>query len=174
MGAPKGNQYYLIRTTNGRNKKYSPNSLLKKANEYFIWVLENPLMEAKWSDKSQSIIEIPKMRTLSIQGFCNFADICKNTFYSYENQSIEDEMDEKELKKAKDFLNVTSKIRGIIENYQLEGAASGFLNQNIISSLLGLVSKQELSGDPEKPVMMSKVTMLIKERKNEEDEFIEK
>ena len=164
MAAPKGNEYYLIRSKDGRDKEYTPQSLLEKANEYFRWCLENPLYEAvivkgnrieetkspskdkkgKLSDvttkttKPYDIASLPKMRPFTIQGFCNYAEIVHNTFLNYE--------------KDKDFLQVTTRIRGIIENHQFEGAASGFLNPNIIARKLGLIDKSQVRVEKEQPL----------------------
>lgn len=158
MAAPKGNEYYLIRSKDGRDKEYDSESLLKKANEYFNWCLENPLLEAvivkgsnieektnKDNDnettkvtKPYAIASLPKMRPFTVQGFCNYAEIALNTFKNYE--------------KDKDFLTVTTRIRGIIENQQFEGAASGFLNPNIIARKLGLIDKSQVRVEKEQPL----------------------
>lgn len=176
MAAPEGNEYYLIRTTNGRPKKYSPSSLLKKANEYFQWVLDNPLMESKVVQgtntqivdgeiitRSHHVIQIPKMRPFTLLGFCNYASICLDTFKNYEKLHLSEHEDEKEQKKAKDFFVVTKKIREIVENHQFEGAAAGFLNHNIIAQKLGLASKIQHEGNKDKPIEMSPRTVIIQE-----------
>lgn len=134
MAAPIGNQYYLLRSKDGRDKEYTPEKLLQTANEYFQWCLDNPLKEeqiVKYRDTYEKV-GVNKMRPFTLQGFCNYAEIMKNTFLNYE--------------KDKDFLHVTTRIRGIIENHQLEGAASGFLNPNIIARKLGLADKKEVNG----------------------------
>lgn len=160
MSAPKGNEYYLLRSKSGRNTDYNPEELRQKANEYFSWVLENPLKEETlisrpWTEylvdkdgepiylkdkttqrtiqHSHKIVEVNKMRPFTLQGFCNFAEISIQTFYNYE--------------KKEDFLEVIRGIRGIVENQQLEGAAAGFLNPNIIARKLGLVDKREIKAD---------------------------
>ena len=159
MPAPKGNEYYLLRSKDGRDTEYDPESFLEIANEYFNWCLENPLIEAQIvkgnrteevslptkdaEGKSKNvktkttipydIASLPKMRVFSIQGLCNFAEIALNTFKNYEER--------------KEFLTVTTRVRGIIENQQFEGAASGMLNPNIIARKLGLVEKKEISGE---------------------------
>ena len=46
MPAPKGNKYWQLATNPGREKKYSPNTLWKKFNEYTQWIDENPFKEA--------------------------------------------------------------------------------------------------------------------------------
>lgn len=131
MAAPKGNEYYKIRSKDGRDTEYTPEELLEKANEYFQWCLDNPLKQqdvVKYKDNFE-FIELNKMRPFSLAGFCNFADIVINTFKNYE--------------KRKDFLTVTTRVRQIIDNQQFEGAASGFLNPNIIARKLGLTDKTE-------------------------------
>ena len=155
MGAPKGNEYYLLRSKHGRDTSYTPDDLLDKANEYFNWCLENPLYEVqiinrpftkttvkKGKEVKETVpyttAQVPKMRAFSIQGFCNFAEIAINTFKSYEDK--------------KDFVTVTTRIRGIIENQQFEGAASGFLNPNIIARKLGLADNQNTNVKNEQPL----------------------
>lgn len=136
MAALVGNEYYKIRSKDGRDKKYNPISLLEIANEYFLWCIKNPLKEQviqkiKVSRNEEKIVkvEVNKMRVLSIQGFCNYAEIVINTFKNYEDD--------------KDFMTVTTRIRGIIENHQLEGASAGLLNSSIIARKLGLANKSE-------------------------------
>lgn len=98
------------------------------------------------------IAELPKMRPFSLEGFCNYADIVINTFKNYEKLEVDADSTEEEKKKAKDFLIVTSHVRQIIENQQFEGAASGFLNANIIARKLGLADKQETKINTEQPL----------------------
>lgn len=140
MPAPKGNEYYLLRSKDGRDTEYSPESLLEVANQYFQWVLDNPLMEeqiVKYKDNYERV-SLPKMRPFTIQGLCNFAEIAEKTFWNYEQRE--------------EFLQVTSRIRSIIENHQFEGAASGFLNPNIIARKLGLADNSNLNVKTEQPL----------------------
>ena len=78
------------------------------------------------------------MRAFSIEGFCIFADIARQTFLNYS--------------KEEDFLEVTTRIREIIENQQFDGAASGFLNANIIARKLGLADNQNTNLTVEQPL----------------------
>lgn len=141
MAAPIGNQYWKIRSKSGRSKKYSPRMLLRKANEYFQYCIDNPLYRSeiiKYKDHHE-IVEVPVLRVFSIEGFCVFADIAVKTFHNYE--------------KEEDFLQVTSRIRGVIENQQLEGASANLLNANIIARKLGLADKQDLKISQVKPIL---------------------
>lgn len=133
MAAPIGNEYYLLRSKDGRDTQYTPQGLLEGANEYFTWCVENPLKEEQLFHYQGEVKahDVSKMRVFSLQGLCNFLEIALNTFKSYENR--------------KDFMTVTTRVRGIIENQQLEGAASGFLNPNIIARKLGLSDKTDIT-----------------------------
>lgn len=132
MAAPKGNEYYLIRSKDGREKKYKPTDLIIIANKYFQWCLDNPLKEAVIYQRTGELLQVPKMRPFTIEGLCNFAEITHQTFLNYGNDE--------------EYFAVVTRIRGIIENQQFEGAASGFLNPNIIARKLGLSDKKEFSG----------------------------
>lgn len=165
----KGNDYYLLRTTNGRERKYTPARLLKIANEYFDWVLKNPLKEQQLFHYQGSVVskKVNKMRPFTLEGFCNYADIVLNTFKNYEKTEITDDMTDKARKTANDFLIVTARIRQVIDNQQFEGAAAGLLNQNIIASKLGLLNRVEHQGNSEKPISMVTRDIIIQEHNGE-------
>lgn len=140
MAAPKGNKYYQIRSKDGRETTYTPDALLEKANEYFKWCIDTPLMEEQLFHYQGDITKgkASKMRPFSLEGFCNYAEIIRQTFLNYE--------------KREEFLEVTTRIRQIIENQQFEGAAAGLLNPNIIARKLGLVDKKEQKITGEQPL----------------------
>jgi len=133
MAAPKGNEYYLLRSKDGRDKEYTPEKLMLTANEYFQWCLDNPFKDQQLFHYQGQVTKenANKMRPFTLQGFCNFAEIVLQTFLNYEKSE------------NKDFIEVTTRIRGIIENQQFEGAAAGFLNPNIIARKLGLSDRQD-------------------------------
>lgn len=136
MAAPKGNEYYKIRTKHGRDMIFeSPDYLAEKANEYFEWCIDNPLKE-QLTFHAQGVItqtDSNKMRPFTLEGLCNFIDISVEGFKNYE--------------KKEDFLGVTTRIRQIIDTQQFEGAAAGFLNPNIIARKLGLSDKRDLTNN---------------------------
>lgn len=146
MAAPKGNFYYKMRNKNGRDKIFkTPASLLKACNEYFEWCQDNPLMETvpmkiKVSRDKEKIVlqKVPKMRPFTLEGLCNFIDISVKGFKLYEERE--------------DFIPVTTRAREIIYKQKFEGAASGFLNANIIARDLGLADKQSHSHTVEQPL----------------------
>lgn len=130
----KGNQYWRLAEDAGRPRKFNePEEFIKLANEYFQYVDENPLISIDFKGKDATECEIPKMRPYTIQGFCNFIGIHRDTLNEY--------------KKRDDFSTVISHIVQIIENQQFEGASSGFLNPNIIARSLGLIDKKEVEVD---------------------------
>lgn len=146
MAAPKGNTYYQLRGKDGRDKKFdSPKDLLDACNDYFNWCQDNPLMETvpmkiKISRDKEKIVlqEVPKMRAFTLHGLCNFIDLSLDGFKLYE--------------KREDFVAVTTRAREIIYKQKFEGAASGFLNANIIARDLGLADKQSHTHTVEQPL----------------------
>lgn len=139
MAAPKGNDYYKLRSKDGRDKIFkTPKALLDACNSYFQWCLENPLKE-QVAFHNRGVISygnVNKMRPFTLEGLCNFIDIAKSTFQEYE--------------KNQDFSAITTRIRQIIENQQFEGAAAGFLNPNIIARKLGLHDSADITSKGEK------------------------
>lgn len=77
-------------------------------------------------------MDVPTQTPMSIQSFCLFADIDDNTFLRYEKEEG-----------YEDFWAITTRIKGIIESNQFEGATVGAYNPNIIARKLGLVDNNK-------------------------------
>jgi len=134
MAAPKGNQFWKARSSHGRGKIFETQEQLWDAScEYFQWVEDNPLYEAKaFSFKGESWIEsLPKMRAMTIQGLCFFLGIDQDTLLAYGNRE--------------DFIGVVREIKGVIYDQKFAGASADLLNANIIARDLGLIDKKDLS-----------------------------
>lgn len=137
--APKGNQFWKLRTKHGRDKLFSsPEILWQSACEYFQWCDENPLMEeviekirVNGTGDELSRQQLPKMRPYTWEGLELYLGI-----YSLR--------DYKTNEKYKDFSQVITRIEKIIYNQKFSGAAAGFLNSNIIARDLGLADKKDV------------------------------
>jgi hypothetical protein len=130
MGAPKGNDYYKLRLSEGRDRIFEePDEMAQKADEYFQWCLDNPFEEQQVFHSQGKITKttVEKLRPFTLQGLCNFIGMHTDTFNTY--------------KKREGFYDIYNLIRQIIDNQQYEGAASGLLNASIIARRLGLVDK---------------------------------
>jgi hypothetical protein len=135
MGAPKNNEFYkLVKMPTGRPRAYTPTELWEKAQEYFKWVHENPLMESKVFGTGLTM-KVPKMRAMTEIAFCLFASIDHDTFANYKSKK----------EPYKEFFGVTMAISNIIYTQKLEGAAADFLNANIIARDLGLRDNQDVT-----------------------------
>ena len=156
MGAPKGNQFWKLRSKHGRDRLFStPELLWEAACEYFEWCDNNPFYEALQASGGQrvikdedgnsvttsGIIELPRMRPYSLHGLALYLDASISYFNAAERAAEE--------KGEKDFLTVFTRIREVIYNQQLSGAASGFLKENLISRVLGLKDKTDVTTNDE-------------------------
>lgn len=141
MSAPEGNDYYKLRTKDGRERIFDkPQDLLKACNEYFEWCLANPLKEEQLFHYQGTVVsgEASKMRAFTLYGLCGFIDVSYDGFRSYEQRE--------------GFIEITTRVREIIYNQKFEGAASGFFNANIIARDLGLIDKQHHDVKTEQPL----------------------
>lgn len=135
MPAPKGNKFWLVRSSHGRNPIFAkPEDLWKSAQEYFEWVHANPLKEEKVFAYQGGITraEISKIRAMTITGLCLFLDISHDAW--------------KEYSARKGFIGVCAAIDACIRTQKFEGASADLLNANIIARDLGLADKTEHSG----------------------------
>ena len=77
MQFQKGNQFWKMRETHGRNPIFeTPEQLWVAACEYFQWVENNPLLEEKIFH-AQGIITkdtVTKMRAMTIRAMCFLLD----------------------------------------------------------------------------------------------------
>lgn len=131
MAAPKGNKYWEFRNKHGRDFQYTPEDFWNEAVKYFEWISEkvwNKKDPIKSGDMAGSLIDVPTQTPMSIESFCIYADITTDTFRNYESKEGS----------YKDFFEVTTRIRSIIESQQFEGATVGAFNPNIIARKLGL------------------------------------
>lgn len=161
MAAPKGNNYWEFRNKHGRDFKYTPDALWDEAVKYFEWIsvkVWNKKEAIKSGDMAGKTMDVPTQTPMSIQSFCLFSDIDENTFSRYEKEDG-----------YKDFWAITTRIKGIIESNQFEGATVGAYNPNIIARKLGLVDKQEVTSkkDPLTPEERQKRIDELKAKLNE-------
>lgn len=135
VAAPKGNQFWKVRTSHGRPSLFDdPETLWKACVEYFEWVEAHPLKEetlVSYQGKTTRE-EVAKMRAMTIGALCIFLDIDETTWRDYATK--------------KDFSPVVTRVGGIIRAQKFEGASAGLLNANIIARDLGLADKSELTG----------------------------
>lgn len=141
MAAPAGNKFWLLRSSHGRNPIFpTPDALWTACCEYFEWVEENPLWEAKLTSyQGENKIEsLPKMRAMTIDGLCLFLDIDSTTWKDYGRKE--------------DFSSIVSQAENVIRSQKFAGAAADLLNANIIARDLGLADKKEMTGADGGPI----------------------
>ena len=137
MPAPKGNKYWEFRNKHGRNFKYTPEKFEEESIKYFEYITGNVWNKKeaiKSGEMAGQLIDIPTQTPMSIESFCLFMDIDRVTFDNYESN----------VGNYKDFFNIITRVRAIIESNQFEGATVGAYNPNIIARKLGLIDKKEL------------------------------
>jgi len=137
MSAEEGNKHWQMRHKHGRNRIFkTPKSFYKAAIQYIDWCEENPLYETKafQFEGEGVLVEIPKMRAMTIRGLCRYLHISRDTWY--------------EQKKREGFSCIMEEIETIIFDYKFQGAAAGLLNPNLIARELGINDKIEITDRP--------------------------
>lgn len=130
----------------GRPLKYKPDELLEKFQEYVTWAKEHPIPIVKnvkntttKGDSYSSDATEHKPRLVSIGGFLVFLGAVREWWDSLDRG-----------KRGEEFSRVKSFIRNYCEDYQKEMASAEIFNANIISRLLGLADKKDITSDGEK------------------------
>lgn len=140
MAAPKGNQFWKLRSEHGRDKLFEiPSLLWEAATQYFNWVDAHPWYKneaIKSGDSAGKIMRVPIARPYTITGFLLY--VGANTDYWRQFKSASHE----------GFSPVIDQIENAMYTQKFEGAATGAFNANIIARDLGLADKSqtELTG----------------------------
>lgn len=136
MSAPVGNRFWELRSKHGRDKLFESAELMwEAACEYFAWCEENPLIEVDFRGKDADMVSIPKMRPFTLHGLCSYLQCNTQYFKTFKAQ---------ERLNKEDFSTIITRIEETVYNQKFTGAASGFLNANLISRDLGLADKKDL------------------------------
>ena len=139
MPAPKGNRFGCDLENFRKPKAYNPDEWANVFVEY-LKSIEDSVWNKKEAIKSGELagklIDIPTSTPPSIRAFCVFANVTHQTFLNYEKSEG-----------YEDYFELTSRMRGIIESVQLEGALLMVYSQNIVARLHGYVDKKEQTGE---------------------------
>lgn len=126
----------------GRPLHFTPKQLAEKFGEYVKWSEENVIeigerqkgiASGGYVDKTTTNY---KQRLISVHGFLVFIGKSKRWWTELSDGKHGDK-----------FSTLKDSITSYCEDYQKEMAAAGIFNANIISRLLGLADKKELTGE---------------------------
>lgn len=137
-----GNRFWEARSSHGAKPKFdNPADLWDACQQYFEWVADNPLEEAKAFafQGDVTVKSLPKMRAMTIGAMCLFLDVEEQTWREWR-------------KSRPDLSSVMARAEQIIRQQKFEGASADLLNANIIARDLGLADKQEHSGPDGGPI----------------------
>jgi|ERR1035437_840975 hypothetical protein len=144
--APKGNQFWRLRSKHGRDKLFAtPELLWEAACEYFQWCENTPLYKSEAFAYQGVVIlkDIPIMRAMLMPQLC-FYLTCDESYFRVFKSTLKD-CDE-------DFLTVIHDIEQTIYSQKFQGASGNLLNANIIARDLGLADRSVLAGDKDNPL----------------------
>jgi len=137
MPAPKGNSFWMQRTTYGRDKLFeTPEALWNAACEYFQYCDENPWIKKDWVGKDGDEVERPTQRPYTQKGLCIFLDCDEETLNNYATKAGYEA-----------YFGIVRAIKNIIYTQKFEGALVGAFNANLVARELGISDKQEIKHD---------------------------
>ena len=136
MGAPKGNQFWKLRSKHGRDKLFeTPELLWETACEYFAWCDENPILQTKTgaNNLGNSIEEKQFQRPYTKQGLFFYLQ-CSETWLTNFRKEC-----------SLDYLRVIEAIEQTIENQQVQHAMVGVFNANLVARLNGIKDHSDVT-----------------------------
>lgn len=127
-GAPKGNEFWKLRNSHGRELKFTVDEMLECITDY-LEEISNNLIEIEVAT-SKGVVKVKKQRPMTVKGLCGWLNIAHVTWLEY--------------KKRKDFTNLITRTEEIIYDQKYTYAAIGEFNANIIARDLGLIDKKDI------------------------------
>ena len=120
MAATKGNQWWKLRSSHGRNPKFeTPEQLWDASVEYFEATDSRKWNKIEFHGKDAERCIVEQETPYTKTGLYIFLDISKDTWVNY--------------KERKGFLEVSTRVEGIIYTQKFEGASVGAFNSSIIA-----------------------------------------
>ena len=138
MGFQKGNQLWRI-SNPCKPKRYQPEELFQKAQDYLEWCIDNPIAIQVVAGKDAKKVNTDAMHAPTIMEFCVYANISTSTWYLYA--------------KTPAYSDICSHITNVFFAICFSGAAANALNPNIMARHLGLVDKKELKTEDTQKVV---------------------
>lgn len=133
-----GNQLWKKRAKHGRDVIFfDPDFLWEAACEYFEYCDGRTWNTADWVGKDAQKVTREHFTPYSISGLCAFLGVNKAYLSEFEES--------KAYASQPEFSEVIARIRAIIETHQLEGAMTGHFDGRIVSQLLGLIAKKDVT-----------------------------
>lgn len=137
MVAPKGNQFWKLRSKHGRDLIFSsPTILWEACCEYFEATDSRKWVRKDWVGKDAFEVQRETETPYTLSGLFLFLDIDKTTWDLY--------------KERKDFIGITTRVQQIMFTQKFEGATVGVFNANIIARELGLRDGSDITSGGEK------------------------
>lgn len=136
----KGNQLWQLsakKILDGRRSFQWPHELLEELVNYFNWIQDNPLNEAKLTSfqGTNALENLPKMRAVTQQSMYLYCGISRSKWGDYRlGNDIEG------------FKEVVEWAEDMMHSINFEGGASGLLNAMLVARQLGLAERTELTG----------------------------
>lgn len=123
-----------VTTQKWKPRSYTPEALYQVFVDYLAWAEDNPLRDKVVS--KGIILELEKVRPLSLTGFCVYANIHRQTLLNYEKEGEDSP-----------YFDVCARVRDVIEEQQLSGAMVGRFNPTIASRVLALADRQDITSN---------------------------
>jgi hypothetical protein len=155
MSAPKGNNFWTLRSKHGRERIIKdPQTLELAAQEYFQYCIDNPIEQIDYRGKDATPIVLKHPRVFQKDGLALWCDLSEWRLIN-DLKSV-----------SQEFSQVVTRIESAIKNQKFEHAAVGMFNSNIIARDLGLSDKidKQLLDENGKPTNPNKpITIVFKE-----------
>lgn len=146
-----GNTLWERRKRHGREKTFAnPQALLDVFEEYVNWAREYPIISVEKAsfEGMPTTQEIPLRRLVTVQAFCVYAGTDEDFLTEFKGRLNRGEVSKDTDREG--FLGVIKAIKEYCEVDMKEGATAQQFNANLISRMLGLADRSDITSAGEK------------------------
>lgn len=136
-----GNQLWKLRTKHGRDKLFSSGAILREeAIKYFDWCDRHPWLKTelvKYKGDFEEA-EVPLGRPYTVDGLTVYLGVAHSYFRSAKGNIIDKRERARATAEDLDVLDAIEWIEQVVRTQQVEGAAVGVFNTNLVARLNGI------------------------------------
>jgi len=147
-----GVQLWKLRTKHGRDKLFASGALLREeASKYFDWCDRHPWIRAELvkykGDYSEA--DLPLGRPYTMDGLTVYLGVSGGYFRAAKSNIIDKRERGRGTAEDEDVLDAVQWIEGVVRAQQVEGAAVGVFNTNLVARINGIADNVNQTGNSE-------------------------
>ena len=118
--------------------KYNETELLKIEKDYYNYSQKQTFNKKEYNSKLDIVKDIELQRPPTVNQFCIYAQISRETFYYYLNKEFDNVNNVEQYKVQCKISDIITRVNEYIKEYQISGAILNELNPMLVARINGI------------------------------------